>query len=125
MRTIDKLFSLRVWLLCGFLAGLVSAGAGAIWSPLAGPVFVIALVLILGGYVLSPSTAAVCPYCRKRVKLGASTCHHCGQTVTGSAPRIEPAAVAPSPPPASASDETLAGYVSEWNRRREDEQRRR
>jgi len=26
-----------------------------------------------------------CPFCRKRVKLGASTCHHCGRVVsTGS-----------------------------------------
>lgn len=81
MRSLDKLFSIRVWLLCGFAAGLVSVVAGALWKPLAGPVFVVALVLILGAYVLSPTTAANCQYCRKRVKLGASVCSHCDREV--------------------------------------------
>lgn len=81
VKVIDKLFSFRAWLLCALMAALIAAVAGAVWSALAGPVFVIAFVVILGTYVLNPATAAVCPSCRKRVKFGAERCHHCGQLV--------------------------------------------
>jgi hypothetical protein len=29
-----------------------------------------------------------CPYCKKRVKLGAKACHHCGREVKGFAERL-------------------------------------
>lgn len=31
--------------------------------------------------LLTGASALRCPYCRKRVKLGASACHHCGREV--------------------------------------------
>lgn len=31
--------------------------------------------------LLAGTSALRCPYCRKRVKLGAAACHHCGRTV--------------------------------------------
>ena len=45
--------------------------------------------LIFGGAAVLPllngRSALKCPYCRKRVKLGASVCHHCGRAVGRSA----------------------------------------
>lgn len=42
-------------------------------------------LLIFGGAAVLPllngRSALKCPYCRKRVKLGASVCHHCGRPV--------------------------------------------
>lgn len=31
--------------------------------------------------LLAGTSTLRCPYCRKRVKLGATACHHCGRTV--------------------------------------------
>jgi len=31
--------------------------------------------------LLAGTSALKCPYCRKRVKLGATHCHHCGRAV--------------------------------------------
>lgn len=76
----SKLGSVRVWLAAVLLAGIAAAlidtvipGAGVIvvW-----PLFVIALAAI----VLAPGVA-VCPHCRRRVRLGASVCSHCGRDV--------------------------------------------
>jgi hypothetical protein len=36
-----------------------------------------AMILMLS----SGRTALKCPFCRKRVKLGATVCHHCGRAV--------------------------------------------
>lgn len=33
------------------------------------------------GPLLAGTSALKCPYCNKRVKLGAVACHHCGRTV--------------------------------------------
>jgi ABC-type Fe3+-siderophore transport system permease subunit len=35
--------------------------------------------------LLTGQSALRCPACRKRVKLGAAACHHCGRTVTRNA----------------------------------------
>jgi hypothetical protein len=51
--------------------------AAALWPPLG-------VVAFVGVYVLAfLNTGAVyaCPSCRKRVKVGATHCHHCGQAV--------------------------------------------
>lgn len=66
------------------------------------PAFLIALLwddapkwAILGGWAAGGALLAfgayrgrlvlTCPYCFKRVKIGAQTCHHCGQVVTNTA----------------------------------------
>jgi hypothetical protein len=33
-----------------------------------------------------PTTVLYCPHCRKRVKIGATSCHHCGRTVVSQTP---------------------------------------
>lgn len=47
----------------------------AIWAALAVAAIGVGAPLVLG------TTALKCPYCRKRVKLGATVCHHCGRPV--------------------------------------------
>lgn len=57
----------------GFLTGGSQAG---VWA---------GLILGAAGGVaplLAGSSVLRCPFCRKRVKLGASACHHCGRTVS-------------------------------------------
>lgn len=41
------------------------------------------IIGIAGGVVplMAGTSALKCPYCRKRVKLGAAVCHHCGRAV--------------------------------------------
>lgn len=78
---LHKLLSLRVWGVCAITAGLPAFLLGQLWQPLFlitfWPLFALALI----GYALSPATAAKCPYCLKRVKLGATVCHHCSRSV--------------------------------------------
>ena len=81
MKYLDKLFSFRVWALCAFLAGFPALLAREASETLFLPVFWIGFVVILVAYAWAPWTTAVCPWCRKRVKLGATTCHHCGRDV--------------------------------------------
>lgn len=73
----SNLASLRVWF--GILiAGAILGGlAGKLWKPLTVPFFILGSLgsltiwLTIGGNVY-------CPQCRKRVKMGANVCHHCG-----------------------------------------------
>jgi hypothetical protein len=76
-----SLVSLRVIftaLICGLLVG-------ALLSAIAKPLGVVGFFVVAGGiYILAalnPENVLYCPYCRKRVKIGATTCHHCGQRV--------------------------------------------
>jgi hypothetical protein len=58
-------------------------GAGPKTRPaqkLALPLF----VLTLAGVVFNDAQVLRCPNCRKRIKLGADTCHHCGRKVAAS-----------------------------------------
>lgn len=51
-------------------------------------VFWVVFAIGLAGSVvplLAGTTALKCPHCRKRVKLGASACHHCGRAVARNA----------------------------------------
>lgn len=80
MRYLDRAFSFRVLLGCGLVAALVGALLSLVWEPLsygAVPVFVALWI----GVVLNDDTVVRCPHCRKRVKVGASTCHRCGLDV--------------------------------------------
>jgi hypothetical protein len=53
----------------GIWAGLILGGAGGVLPLMAG------------------TSALRCAYCRKRVKLGATHCHHCGRAVGRNAPQ--------------------------------------
>ena len=83
-----------------FFASLVIAlFIGFIFSPAAVvPAFVILFALI----AVANLGKLKCPYCHKRVKLGARVCHHCGRDVKAFAERLA-ARVPPPPPPAPAS----------------------
>ncbi len=57
--------------------GLRGVGAALMW------LWIPAVIIVWIAIAADPSQVAVCQHCRKRVKLGASTCHHCGRTVVG------------------------------------------
>jgi hypothetical protein len=59
-------------ILVSFLTG---GNKYAIWAALAVAAVGVCAPLLLG------TSALKCPHCRKRVKLGATACHHCGRRV--------------------------------------------
>lgn len=81
-QVVENLFSLRVIIVSLIAGGIVGAGAEWVWQPLGVPVGLTVFVLAWLLLALSPDTVLFCPYCRKRVKLGASHCHHCGRAVS-------------------------------------------
>jgi hypothetical protein len=80
-RFFENLLSFRLGCASIVIAALVGAGLTAIGgeglSWLALPV----LILVWWFGAANPGTVLYCPYCRKRVKAGANTCHHCQQRV--------------------------------------------
>jgi hypothetical protein len=78
----ENLVSLRIIITALIAAGIVGAGAEWVWEPLGVPVGLTVLVATWLLLALSPTTVLFCPFCRKRVKLGASHCHHCGRAVS-------------------------------------------
>lgn len=75
-----KAGSFRVGLGAFLGALIVAAVLGMIWQPLAYvfiPLFVVLWLVML----VDPATVAYCPHCSKRVKIGATACHHCGRDV--------------------------------------------
>lgn len=81
-RAVDwrKVASVRVWIGAAIPAVIVGALLGEVWRPLVYlwiPLFAV-LWLIL---VIDPTHVLYCPHCSKRVKAGASACHHCGRDV--------------------------------------------
>ena len=65
----------------GFLTGGSQIG---VWAGL--------VVGVAGGVIplLAGTSALRCPFCRKRVKLGATHCHHCGRAVGRNRDRVFP-----------------------------------
>jgi hypothetical protein len=58
--------------------GLAAGGAaGYVVAAVAG----VFLMFVHGSNVLSDEQMLYCPHCKKRVKMGADTCHHCGREV--------------------------------------------
>lgn len=45
-------------------------------------------LLLLIAPLMTGQSALRCPYCRKRVKLGATVCHHCGRPVARTKPQL-------------------------------------
>ena len=78
-----RILSIRV--IVGATVGslIFAALLGALWKPLTYSFFLI-LPLSLLGWFFNDDQELKCPYCRKLVKLGATTCHHCGRVVARS-----------------------------------------
>lgn len=88
------LFSFRVWMSSGCLGFLVffavvlvlsvvgiNAAEGTAGTVLAVIIFLPVFLFALFAQVTDKSHVLYCPHCRKRVKMGADRCHHCGQMV--------------------------------------------
>jgi len=79
-------------LLVGIAASIVSGGNSTVVL-----IAMVGTVALFVWALVSGRTALRCPNCGKRVKLGYSTCHHCGAQVATprsiGAPKIDPMAV--------------------------------
>jgi uncharacterized membrane protein len=78
---LQRLVSFRIGCLAAIVALIVAAIASAVWRPLVGPVFFLVFAAVMVLAMFNDRNILYCPYCRKRVKMGATTCHHCGQNV--------------------------------------------
>ena len=78
--TVRKLFSFRLMLGAIVVAVVVGAVASLAWQPLA-YIWIPTFLLVWVGGALNPLHVLYCPYCKKRVKAGADSCHHCGRVV--------------------------------------------
>jgi hypothetical protein len=67
----QNLFSFRFWIVSLLGAALVSTLTGLDW-------LTIPLWFAFAGYWLFFGKSLYCPACRKRIKMGADRCHHCG-----------------------------------------------
>lgn len=78
---LQRVFSIRIILLGAMLAGVAGYLASLLWEPLAAvvvwPVFIGFMLLAM----FNDENVIYCPHCRKRVKIGAASCHHCGRAV--------------------------------------------
>lgn len=75
-----KTSSTRVWIGAAIPAIIIGALLRLVWEPLVYlwiPIFIVWWLFL----VLDPTHVLYCPYCRKRVKMGAATCHRCGRDV--------------------------------------------
>jgi hypothetical protein len=77
---IRRLASIRLILTALFGGLLVAIPLSLIARPLGYAFFPVFLLLWIGT-ALSRDYALYCPHCRKRVKMGADICHHCGRAV--------------------------------------------
>lgn len=78
---LENATSFRLFLGMLFAGALIGALLSVIWHPLLYVGLAIGFLAWLGN-VLSADQVLYCPFCRKRVKMSADTCHHCGQVVT-------------------------------------------
>jgi hypothetical protein len=63
-------------------AFIVAVLVGLAWPAAIGPVLVIAFLVVYLARVLNPAQMLKCDACGKRVKMGYTTCHHCGYSRT-------------------------------------------
>jgi Flp pilus assembly protein TadB len=78
----ENLASWRIWIAGAVIATLPAVLAGALNPAFGFVVFFAIIGVVLWASARPTGPVLYCPYCRKRVKMGASTCHHCGRTVT-------------------------------------------
>jgi hypothetical protein len=77
---VRRLASIRLVLIALFGGLVVAIPLSMIARPLGYAFFPVFLLLWIGT-ALSRDYALACPHCRKRVKMGADVCHHCGRAV--------------------------------------------
>ena len=80
-----RIFLLLV-VLVAIVAGVLHISAGWAWIVVIGGI--VGYVIYLrskpgsgGATLVKPSAAWKCPFCLKRVKIGATACHHCGRSM--------------------------------------------
>lgn len=78
---LQRLGSIRVGCVSLFVALGAAFVSSLVWEPLAGIVFLIVFLLMMIAAVFNDDNILYCPHCRKRVKMGANTCHHCARAV--------------------------------------------
>lgn len=79
MLTLEKLVSIRFWLVSLVIAGLPAVGLEHLWHPLIWLFWPLLVVVLFAGLASADSNPVKCPWCKKRVKLGSTACHHCGR----------------------------------------------
>lgn len=78
----SNIVSFRVLFGAFVIALVVAILPSMISSAFGGVVFVIVFLVVYGNAIFNPEAPVLyCPHCRKRVKAGATTCHHCGKAV--------------------------------------------
>ncbi len=77
---LGRLFSIRVQMACFFGAAIVGYLLSRLWEPLVWVTWPLYGLLILAA-VFNDDNVLYCPFCKKRVKMGAQACHHCGRNV--------------------------------------------
>lgn len=78
---IQNLFSLRLFTMSFFSAAIIAVLLSLVWHPLVYLIVPLGLLFWIA-LAASPTTVLVCPWCKKRVKVGARVCHHCGRVVS-------------------------------------------
>lgn len=81
MKYLQRALSLRVLFGSLFVSLVAAVLLSLLWEPLA-YAFIPIFGLLYASAILNEDNAITCPYCRKRVKLGAGTCSHCGRDVS-------------------------------------------
>lgn len=76
-----NLASTRLWFAGACIAALPAIAVGALWSAGGFVVFFAIIGVVLWANALPTGPVMYCPWCKKRVKMGADVCHECGRTV--------------------------------------------
>lgn len=77
----QTLFSFRFLFGNLIVAAVIAILPSLLWPPLGAVVFFGAFAVLVIVGAMNPELVLYCPYCKKRVKAGASACHHCGRAV--------------------------------------------
>jgi hypothetical protein len=72
------LFSLRVWFGAIFVGLIAAILPALLWPPLGTVAFILGAGWTIY-FQVAHGNPLYCPACKKRVKIGATACHHCGR----------------------------------------------
>lgn len=78
MRYVVRALSARLFATAFIGAFVVSIPFGFIWQPLQVAVWGLLFLVSWVALILNDDITLYCPECKKRVKMGADRCHHCG-----------------------------------------------
>lgn len=79
---LERLFSFRTIFANALVAGVLAYLASLLWEPLGAVVFIGAFLILHVAVTFDAGLILKCPYCSKRVKARAQSCHHCGRMVS-------------------------------------------